>query len=525
VILHTHKIPELYGQLNGFLFDESVTLLAIFPPETVPDLLCLLAQNSLKLLHEVGLTRYLSVDFLTIDEFAKKSSNLFQGASESSLLQTYSLLYEPFLQQPNLFVESESTQVQEELAKILSAIQFDLNAILADSLSLLDDDDGTSKSGQISSQVDLSTIDAEDISLLFGQYAQRVVSSIHETFQTFESQVSRGLLHYLSGMRAKAILLKYLSPLCSQQVKALVAKIEELRIASCLQTADSARLSGEDKFPTQSGNGSSLTALSVAKQLSTHDLSSSSARGKILLSCALTVLATAGMVCRLFSGLESLAADQLEVILTSLFQEPLTLRQAVTLCSSQTHSLSSSTTSPIGTALVSSVLKSEPETESELRAFLATAASTRRGSSNTVITQSVFSAASPWIQKYKLTAEKYFFDLLISAPEDYLRELHKESLWNLEEQEQETKTLESFDDDATRLPQQMLTQVGDHLLSLLQELESFASKNKLQDLLQLKGDAESLALSSWRSIQGILGIKEVWISSLLHSSPVCLSLF
>jgi hypothetical protein len=514
-LLHSHKIPELYGQLNGFLFDESVTLLSLFPPETVPELLCLLAQSSLRLLHEAGRAKFLSTDFLTVEEFTKKTSNLLHGASETSLFQSYSLLYEPFLQQPSLFLDTESPQLQEGLVTALQTIQFDLRAAVGtDSLSLLlgdeeEDSPHVSRSGAGPSsgsvQLDLSAIDADDIALLFRQYAQLMVGAIHESFQLLQAVLVRGL-KYLSGLRAKS-LLRYLAPLCTQQMKALISKIEELRIASCLQTIGTG--AGEERREeplgsASSSSSSSMSAASVAKQLSTHDLSSSSARGKILLSCALEILSTAGTVCRLFSGLEALATEQLEKLFTALFVEPLTLKQAVAL--QATASSSSTSASAVGTTFVSALLRHEPEMESEMKAFLT--ASTRR--SSTMITQSVFSLALPWVQRYKTIAEKYFFDLLTSAPEDSLRHLHQETIWSIAREEKEQRGQEGEEgEDLNRLPQQMLTQVGDHLLSLLQELESFASSNNLQDLLQLKGDAEALAVSSWRAMQSLLGLKEV----------------
>ena len=55
-------------------------------------------------------------------------------------------------------------------------------------------------------------------------------------------------------------------------------------------------------------------------------------------------------------------------------------------------------------------------------------------------------------------------------------------------------------------------QVGEHLLSLVQELESFASSDALPDLLHLMGDAQALCLSSrgWRLLKDKLDIsKEV----------------
>lgn len=494
VILHTHKIPELYGQLNGFLFDESVTLRALFPSEVVPDLLCGLIQNSVNLLYAVGMTRYLSVDYFTIDEFSVKSANLVLGAPEVSLYKTYSLLYEPFLQHPNLFVESEAPQIQEDLQRILSSIQFDLNSMMADSLLFEEDE---SKPSRSATELDFATIDADDITILFNQYAQQLHRSIEEIFQTFESVSVRGL-KYLSGMRAK-VLIKYLATLCTQQTKSLISKVDELRIASCMQVTESAREEKRDDSLNQYGSGT-LSASSIAKQLSSHDLSTSTARGRILLSCALLILSTAGMICRLFSKLEATCTDHLEQIFSNLFLDSLTLSQAVFITATQDPHLSSS--AEIGPTIVSCYLRNDPEMETELKAFLS--ASIRR--TNSIITQSVLSNVAPWISKYKLTAEKYFFDLLISTSDDYLRDFSRETIWNSD------KTVSEFEsEDYARLPQQVLTQVGDHLLSLLQELESFATKSNLHNLLQLKGDAENLALASWKSMQSILEIKEVFL--------------
>lgn len=51
------------------------------------------------------------------------------------------------------------------------------------------------------------------------------------------------------------------------------------------------------------------------------------------------------------------------------------------------------------------------------------------------------------------------------------------------------------------------------MLSLVQELEAFASSDALVDLLVLKGEAQPLVASSsgWISLKSLLGMKEVII--------------
>jgi hypothetical protein len=54
-------------------------------------------------------------------------------------------------------------------------------------------------------------------------------------------------------------------------------------------------------------------------------------------------------------------------------------------------------------------------------------------------------------------------------------------------------------------------QVGEHMLSLVQELEAFASSEALTDLLVLRGEAANLPSSSsgWQHFKTLLDVKEV----------------
>ena len=53
------------------------------------------------------------------------------------------------------------------------------------------------------------------------------------------------------------------------------------------------------------------------------------------------------------------------------------------------------------------------------------------------------------------------------------------------------------------------TQVGEHLLSLVQELESFAASDALPDLLLLPGEADGFVLRGWKGLRAALDIREV----------------
>jgi len=54
-------------------------------------------------------------------------------------------------------------------------------------------------------------------------------------------------------------------------------------------------------------------------------------------------------------------------------------------------------------------------------------------------------------------------------------------------------------------------QVGEHLLSLVQELEAFASSDALADILRVRGQARTLANTSsgWQALKKLLQITDV----------------
>ena len=54
-----------------------------------------------------------------------------------------------------------------------------------------------------------------------------------------------------------------------------------------------------------------------------------------------------------------------------------------------------------------------------------------------------------------------------------------------------------------------IMKVGEHFLFLLQELETFASSNAMNDLTYLKGDSLEHSSKSWKPLRSILNLNEV----------------
>jgi hypothetical protein len=60
-------------------------------------------------------------------------------------------------------------------------------------------------------------------------------------------------------------------------------------------------------------------------------------------------------------------------------------------------------------------------------------------------------------------------------------------------------------------------QVGEHLLSLVQELEAFAASDALPDLLRVQGEARALTVQSagWQALKTLLEVPDVRATLLL----------
>jgi hypothetical protein len=154
----------------------------------------------------------------------------------------------------------------------------------------------------------------------------------------------------------------------------------------------------------------------------------------------------------------------------------------------------------VGAIFTSCWLQADLGAASELRAFLSASASHHAS-------QSVFAPVNAPLARLKSTAGALLFDLCTTAPEKMLADLHTEDVWA---QGSQSKGSGGGDADLALtdnlLPLPAVTQVGEHLLSLVQELETFASSDALPDLLCLTGDAQTVELAArgWRRLRALL---------------------
>ena len=241
-------------------------------------------------------------------------------------------------------------------------------------------------------------------------------------------------------------------------------------------------------------NAASQLAESWARRLEENDV-----RGRELVPGALRALQASGRLSRKVRELDVVAAEALSDLSSNLFKD-ISLDRAVALITShqQLQQATSNAATPtvgiasmnIGTIFANCLLQSDLSAASELRSFLNASASHHAS-------QTVFASVNAALSRLKLQAGTLLFDLCTVAPEKMVADLHAEDVWT-----QQTGGGDGMD----LLPLHVITQVGEHLLSLVQELETFASSDALPDLLCLTGDTNNLdlAVRRWRSLKVIL---------------------
>ena len=349
-------------------------------------------------------------------------------------------------------------------------------------------------------------------------FAERLIQAADVTFVPVEASLNRSAA-ILGGLHVKTIL-RAIANALAQFTKLLTAKVEELRVACGLQSdqtdsqtfSPAGKLVGEktglpvkdkDKMVSStSTSASNAIAESWARRLELQD----GVVDKLLVPCALRALQSAGRLSRHVRTLESIASGLLMEISENL---ALTSPSA----SSSLEKILSSTGSgdldmSIGACYALYTLQQDTSATSELKSFLSAATSSSHShgfsmmsTSQTLVVaapKTIFSPVAIPLSRLKSVSGALFFDLCITPPDKILTDLHLEDVW-----------ASPGEPGDNLLPQQAVTQVGEHLLSLVQELELFASSDALPDLLHLSGEAQALAVASrgWRKMRITLDLR------------------
>ena len=294
---------------------------------------------------------------------------------------------------------------------------------------------------------------------------------------------------FMGGLRIKASV-KALAAALSMFVRCMCGKIEELgiacgfgRLSSSLSSLSSTDLSSstENKDPLTNKNkdSSRVVAEWFGQQLDQSELDS-----RVMITSALHALQAIGRLVTVLQTLESLSSDLLGEHYHSLFDTATGLAQSPFVPSINT-SLTNSTS--VGLIYTAHILQQNRKDASlsEMKSFLSSVSTF--SSLSSPLSQSAFAGVSGApMTRLKLLTGTLLFDLCSEAPEKMVSTLASEEIW----MEGFGVIGNSVDRDAIRetlLPQSRVTQVGEHLLSLVQELESFASSDALPDVLMLQG--------------------------------------
>eukprot|EP01041_Mallomonas_annulata_P008163 gene8163-16780_t len=481
-------VSALLTEVRDLMVEESERVSSLFGKERAADVLCRILEQILtpiapSMAASLNTTNDPTVTiavYQLMEGFAKKMSVTLEGASLASLYAAYDSCYKCFIVFMDSYIHQEDVFVKNALKTLLESVN--LQAIKAE----IDADLGPMGAhGQ--DPYDASICEALSVRML----------SVTESSITPVSAAIRRSAFFVGGLRVKPALRRVSVQLASF-VKGLVTKVEELRLATGLG-AETQLLGSSDSASTSTSADVTNKTKETFPGAVTGSSSLSSNRIAVFIPTALIALQVAGRLCLRVGELEATTADILGVMYTSLYVEG--DRDKVSKAAA-------------GLSVARRAVSNDTSLASELKGFLLAsgrASGTAAGGSTS--TQSVFSPVIPGLTRLKATTASLLFDLCTAPAVTALQELHADDVWGTGRvvhgqynAEANAETQASLYESL--LPQPAITQVGEHLLSLVQELEGFASSDALDDLLQLSGESELLVRRCWTSLRRALDLRE-----------------
>lgn len=491
-------LTSYLNKVSQLLADESNNIIALFGVDRSSELIFAMLEHALSSTFSASLTEKLysaSPDsaleaYRATEDFAKKILSYIKPTSgsataisasssdKSGLEKVLSAIYGSYIVHASQHgAEIEGQFLRTKFTELIDLATFD-GTMKAQSILGIEDDEV------------LMGPQEEDPSITRRVFSERLVAVADYVFLPTESSLNRSIA-ILGGTHIKLVLRAVANAL-STFAKQMTAKVDELRVA-CGLSNDNCEIRQADKTTASSTS----IAESWARRLEMFD-----GAGKTVIPCALRALQCAGRFARHVRTLESIVSGLLMELNVTLSPTQYPLEKTIAAAVAQGSS--------IGASYALFVLQLDSSASSELKSFLSASASHH-------VSQSAFSTVAAPLCKLKSASGSLFFDLCLSPVEKMLAELHQEVIWAA------SGNAESKSDNI--LPQSVITQVGEHLLSLVQELELFASSDALSDLLHLSGEAQALAVASkgWKKMRITLELREEDGVDNLCKRPACSS--
>lgn len=456
------------ARVSTFLAAERDALDEVFGPSRGPVLLCDMLVGCLQPMHAsllavldptVAATSALPVEsvfaiFCSIDEFALRSQPLLQRAGHSHAVAAHAAIFSSLREYMRVYADREEAEMREQLATLASSVRFS------------DRDESRPEE-----DVDAALFDeaGEEDWGQYGAFTDRLLTAADSFHDICECSMRRAV-RFMAGARAKAAIKAMLGAV-ADFATLLAARIEELSVACGVGPGEGSA--------GGAGSGHSASAEHLAQQQRHGGV-----EPRILTTAALRAVQAVGRFTAGFDLLVSASRSLLSELLRVLADETAAARA----------------TGGLHLSLVG-----DSSDVSELTIFLrAVAEPAQSGNSD------IFSSltVAPF-NRLRSTACGLLLSLTLAVPEKLVAALDADESWADAALAQSAESL---------LPQAGVTQVGEHMLSLVQDLEAFAASDALADLLPLRGQAAALVLgcAGWQRL------KAAMLVDVSVFSPVCI---
>lgn len=501
-------LANFLGKVAHLLADEATNTESLFGKDRAPEVLSMILEETFQPLSNSMAERLLATKapdvcvqaYSVMEEFVRRVIGYLEGAGQQRLQNALAAVYGGFVIYLDHYGEMEGSYLRSFFGKCCEGITFD--AALSSSSSSSSSSSASASDGFVGMddlEDEQSLRDSQNPAEMYESYGKRLVLAADELI-TPSSEVMHRAVSLMGGIRVKPTL-RITATSISHYIKQLTAKADELRVA-CGQSPEKssfntvARSVIPEEASASAGTATSIAATGPVAENWAKRLEAADMGGRQLIPSALRTLQASGRMTRRLQEAEKLATELLTSIPSSLLFREQVLERAIPNALSNQGS--------VGAIYASFLLASDSSTASELRSFLATTTS-HTSSTHTA----VFSSVIGTLGRFKASAGALLFDLCTSVPEKMIAHLSDEDVWSEAATTSSSSSSRSHHDDVL-LPLSSVTQVGEHMLSLVDEIESFALSDALPDLLGLTGEAQSFAVSSrgWRQIKQQLDLRE-----------------
>ena len=470
------NLAEFYSACFRFIKDECEKVGELFGTSSASSIVLRMIQNALETTHK-SMDELLSLTsspsslceaYSTSESFAQDVQNLFfpvnkpPSAGDILLLQSTvkSVLcsYESHLE---TYVIHEERHTASAIAIALQSVRF----------SLREARDRQSES-------------FEGLFQVYSAYGDALISSCDDVFACVNEAVLRGV-QFMRGLTMKP-LLQCLSSLLANFVRKVSLRLMDLRLALGLTTPHNLqatpRKASEIGAESEDDASNIKAAETLARRLRSKE--NRVVDDRMLMPVAFQGLRFMGRLTANLGVLNGRIEPLLSSILSTLIREN-TSKSQVTAISA-------------GALFCQLLFLADAERLNELRNFLSGITIGTSAVGALMIIPSI-------LRRLRSVAGHLAVDLSCAHSSSQLQTLHTEAVWN--------SAQNSFSEGTDTLPQPVVTQMGEHLLGIVQEVETFCTGTAKHDLIHTTfggkdGNLSLFAVAGWQELRAVLGVKE-----------------